>query len=118
MAAQLEARHIATVIRFGHMIKALPLQCALEWPPRSIEHVLVTMMGTFKYFNSKLSNKFGHTSLPAIVPTCETRSLSYDDDEVDGSLSALKPPPQFYDSTDYYDSDDESSQQQEDVVIA
>ena len=78
------------------------------------------MMGTFRYFNSKLSNKVGHTSLPAAtVLACETRNLSYDDDddEIDGSLSALKPPPQSYDSTDYDDSGDESSQQ-EDVVIA
>ena len=59
------------------------------------------MMGTFKYFNSKLSTKVGHTSLPAIVPACETRGLSYEDDEIDGSLSALKPPPQSYDSSDY-----------------
>ena len=76
------------------------------------------MMGTFKYFNSKLSTKVGHTSLPAIVPACETRGLSYEDDEIDGSLSALKPPPQSYDSSDYDDSDEESPQQQEDVVIA
>ena len=85
-----------------------------------LDHIPVTMMGTFKYLNSKLSNKVGHTSLPATVLACETRNLPYDDDddEIDGSLSALKPPPQSYDSSDYDDSDEESSQQQEDVVIA
>lgn len=68
-------------------------------------------MITSEYYDSTTSDRIATIMLP-----CE--DLNLPDDETNGSLSALKPPPEFYDPSDYSDSDGEISQQQEDVVIA
>ena len=62
------------------------------------DYILIITMGAFKYYDSQSADKASNTSRSATALACETCYLSYDDDEdeIDGSLSALKPPPQFY----------------------